>query len=1002
MLSPANSPSTALIPCAFNPLLNSTNANVQARFPSLNPMNRLKQDIHAGSPVLLQTYAGLARLTLAVDSGKITPTYATQSNLKTQNKIMKPEEKARQNIDKLLTAAGWAIQDREQLNLGESRGVAVREFPKTSGIPDYLPVIDRKVAGVIEAKPEGTTLSGVSEQTEKYLTGMPTELPCHQQPLPFGYESTGVETFFRDLRDPDSRSRRVFAFHKPETLAQGVAQQHTLRSNLKELPELDPHGLRDCQIEAVVNLEKSFAENRPRALIQMATGSGKTYTAVSFAYRLIKFAGASRVLFLVDRSNLGRQTLKEFQQFTTPDDGRKFAELYNVQHLTTNRIDTVSKVCITTIQRLFSMLKGESDLDEQIERRSLFDLGLGTQPAAEVEYNPDIPISTFDFIITDECHRSIYNRWRPVLEYFDAFIVGLTATPSKQTLGYFNQNLVTEYSHERAVADGVNVGYDVYRIKTEITEQGGSVDAGFYVDKREKRTRRIRWEQLDEDMEYGATQLDRAVVAPDQIRTVIQTFRDKLFTEIFPGRTDVPKTLIFAKDDSHAEDIVHAVWEVFGRGNDFCKKITYQTTGEKPEILLASFRNSYNPRIAVTVDMVATGTDIKPLECIIFMRNIKSPVYFEQMKGRGTRTISSTDLQAVTPDTDRKTHFVIVDAVGVCENDKTESRPLERKRSVPFDKLLESVAFGSREPDTLETLADRLAQLDRQIGDDAQRQITEASGGASLREIINGLLEAVDPDQHKHTLMSSESSGETPTPELLRERKNQLITDACKPFDNSKLRNTLIEIKTRREQTIDTVSVDKLIDSGYDREAKVNAAQIVTDFKQFIEDNKDELTAVQIIYSKPYGQRYLTHQQVKQLADAIASHPHHLTTERVWQAYEQLEHSQVKGAGTQKLLTDIISLVRFAIGETETLEPYKESVNLRFQNWLTKQERLFSEEQMAWLEMIKDHIATSLDIQTEDFEEIPFKAKGGAIKAHQLFGDTLDTILKVLNEQLAA
>ncbi len=913
---------------------------------------------------------------------------------------MNPEQKARQNIDRMLTAAGWAIQDREEMNLGESRGVAIREFPMVSGTADYLLIIDRKAAGAIEAKPEGTTLSGVSEQTEKYLTGIPTELPYHQNPLPFGYESTGVETFFRNLRDPDSRSRRVFAFHKPETLAQWVTHRDTLRDLLKDLPPLDQHGLRNCQIDAIVNLEKSFAENRPRALIQMATGSGKTYTAVSFAYRLIKFAEANRILFLVDRSNLGRQTLKEFQQYTTPDDGRKFAELYNVQNLTANHIDEVSKVCITTIQRLYSMLNGASDLDEQIERRSMFDMILANQPAADVEYNPDIPISTFDFIITDECHRSIYNRWRPVLEYFDAFIVGLTATPSKQTLGFFNQNLVTEYSHERAVADGVNVGYDVYRIKTEITDQGGGVEAGFYVDKRDRLTRETRWEQLDEDMEYSATQLDRAVVALDQIRTVIQTFRDNLFTEIFPGRTDVPKTLIFAKDDSHAEDIVHTVREQFGLGNDFCKKITYHTTGEKPEDLLASFRNSYNPRIAVTVDMVATGTDIKPLECITFMRNIRSAVYFEQMKGRGTRTISPTDLQAVTPDTNHKTHFVIVDAIGVCENDKTESRPLERKRSVPFDKLLESVALGIRDSDTLTTLAGRLARLDRQIGDNAQRQITEASGGTTLDGMINRLLKAVDPDQDENPLMSTES--ETPTPELLREWREKRITDACKPFDNPELRNTLIDIKRRREQTIDNVSEDSLIESGYDREAKENAERIVTDFKQFIEDNKDELTALQIIYSKPYGQRYLTYRQVKQLADAVKNPPHNLTTVRLWQAYEQLDRSTVKGARPDKLLTDIISLVRFAIGEAETLEPYKDSVDRRFQEWLNKQERLYSEEQMAWLKMIKDHIATSLDIQLEDFEEIPFKVKGGAIKAHQLFGDTLGTILAVMNEQLAA
>ena len=912
---------------------------------------------------------------------------------------MKPEEKARQNIDQLLMTAGWTIQNREDLNLSESQGIAVCEFPVTSGTPDYLLFVDRKAVGAIEAKPEGTTLSGVSEQTEKYLRGIPPTLPCYQNPLPFGYESTGVETFFRDLRDPNSRSRPVSAFHKPETLAQWIKQERTLRENLRTLPVLEDEGLRDCQIEAIANLEQSFAETRPRALIQMATGSGKTYTAVSFIYRLIKFAGAKRVLFLVDRSNLGRQTLKEFQQYTTPDDGRKFTDLYNVQHLTTNRIDGVSKVCITTIQRLYSMLKGDSDFDKENESESLFNLDSENQSAAEVKYNPKIPISTFDFIVTDECHRSIYHRWRPVLEYFDAFIVGLTATPSMQTLGFFNQNVVMEYSHERAVADGVNVGYQVYRIKTKITEKGSEIDAGFYVDKRDKLTRRTRLELLDEEMEYSANQLDRDVVAPDQIRTVIKTFRDKLFTEIFPGRTEVPKTLIFAKDDSHAEDILRIVHDEFGKGNDFCKKITYRTTGDTPENLLASFRNSYNPRIAITVDMVATGTDIKPLECIIFMRNIRSQVYFEQMKGRGTRTISSTDLHAVTPDTHHKTHFVIVDAVGVCENDKTDSRPLERKQSVPFDKLLESVALGNRDPDTLISLAGRFARLDRAIGEDARQQISRVSGGISLQGMIHALLDATDLGIHQQPMTLTESSTEILTSQ---EGSDQLIAEACKPFDNPDLRSTLIELKRQQEQTIDTVSQDRVLSSGFDQDAKTRTEQRVKSFKQFIEENRDELTAIQIIYSKPYGQRHLTYQQIQQLAQAIENTPYHFTKEELWQAYERLDQSKVKGAGPDRILTDIISLVRFAIGETATLEPYKESVDRRFQGWLADQKKEFSQEQLAWLEMIKDHIAASVHIEIDDFEYAPFQAKGGAIKMYQLFGDALDTILETLNERLAA
>ena len=270
-------------------------------------------------------------------------------------------------------------------------------------------------------------------------------------------------------------------------------------------------------------------------------------------------------------------------------------DLYNVQHLTSNVLDPVCRVTISTIQRLYSMLSGQ-DYDPEIDEHSTFnDTPSGDIPK-EISFNPRFPIETFDFIITDECHRSIYNLWRQVLEYFDAFLIGLTATPSKQTLGYFNQNLVMEYSHERAVADGVNVGYDVYRIKTQITENGSTVEAGDYIDKRDKLTRKVRWEMLDDDLVYEGNQLDRDVVAVDQIRTVVRTFRDKLFTEIFPGREEIPKTLIFAKDDSHAEDITHIIREEFGKGNEFCKKITYKTTGEKPEDLITSFRNSFYPR----------------------------------------------------------------------------------------------------------------------------------------------------------------------------------------------------------------------------------------------------------------------------------------------------------------------------------------------------------------------------------------------------------------------
>ena len=908
---------------------------------------------------------------------------------------MKPEAQARQKIDQLLTDAGWQVQDYEQINLSAGLGIAVREYHLNSGFADYLLFINRKAVGIIEAKPVGKTLSGVEIQSDKYSFNLPKTLSCHQKPLPFIYESTGGETYFRDSRDPDYRSRSVFAFHKPETLQEWLGQPDTLRSRLQQLPIIDTEDLRDCQKEALAGLFNSLKENRPRALIQMATGVGKTYTAVSFIYWLIKIAGAKRVLFLVDRKNLGEQTEKEFQQYVTPDDGRKFTELYNVQLLNSNTIAPVNKVCITTIQRLYSMLRGEAEFEAENEETSQFNDNEENQNPKDVVYNSKIPLEMFDFIITDECHRSIYHLWRQVLEYFDGFIIGLTATPSIQTFGFFNQNLVMEYPHERAVADGVNVGYEVYRIKTQITEQGSTIQAGFYIDKRNRQTRAVKWQQLDEDVSYAGKELDRSVVAVDQIRTVIRTFKERLFTEIFPNRTDIPKTLIFAKDDSHAEDIVRILREEFGKGNQFCKKITYRTTGEKTEDLIASFRNSYDPRIAVTVDMISTGTDIKPLECLIFMRDVKSRIYFEQMKGRGTRTINPTDFQGVTPDAEVKEQFIIIDAVGVCESDKTDSRPLERKRSVPFHQLLQNVATDVRDEDTLMSLAGRLAKLEKKLNDDERSELKNIAGGKSIQQITRDLLEAVNPDQQIEQAVKQFQT-QTPTEAQQQQATEVLINQACQPFDNPQFRNLLREIKTKNEQIIDTVSQDVVLFAGFDTAARDKAKATVQSFREFVEANKDEITALQILYNQPYGQRRLTYEQIKQLANALERPPRSLTPEKLWQAYSQLEADKVRGAGVQKLLTDIISLVRFAMGETKTLEPFAVTVEEKFQQWLRGKK--FSSEQVCWLEKIKEHIITSVRIDVEDLQEMPQEAFQGV----QLFGNDLMNILNELNEVLAA
>lgn len=921
-----------------------------------------------------------------------------------------PEQKARINIDKQLNKCGWDVQDFQSINIHAATGVAVREFPLNTGCADYLLYADGKAIGVIEAKPEGHTLTGVETQSLKYTEGLPAGIPHYRLPLPFAYESTGLITHFTNWLDPDARSREVFTFNRAEELIRFVKLDEQLRASLRNMPPLDTTGLWSVQADTVRNLEQSLAENRPRALIQMATGSGKTYTACTICYRLIKFAKAKRILFIVDRNNLGRQTLNEFQQYKSPYTNYKFTEEFNVQHLRKNTIDKASKVVITTIQRLYSILKGEPEYNEENEENSLFESEspLISEPLPVV-YNPTITIESFDFIIVDECHRSIYNIWRQVLDYFDAIIIGLTATPTAQTIGYFNGNVVQNYSHEKAVADGINVGYEVYRIQTQVSEGGASLvkEPGRFIPHRDRRTHKKRLAELDDDLTYTANQLDRDVVNMSQIRLVIKTFKERLFTDIFPGRTEVPKTLVFAKIDLHADDIVKVIREEFGKGNDFCQKITSKTTGKKPEDLLKEFRNSYNPRIAVTVDMIATGTDVKPLECLLFMRNIRSASYFEQMKGRGTRVIGTDDLQAVTPDTKHKTHFVIVDAVGVCENDKTISKPLERKPSISLEKLLQMVAQGMVHPDIVSTLAARLAKLNQEISPDQAEQIAEAAEGKPITKLTADLLSSISPDINTQKAMDKYGipDDKEPTEEQLNEVEQESMTEALRPFHNPRLRETIIKIKSSLEQVIDEINQDTLIAAGFDAAAKEKAQSIIEKFNRFLEERKDEIEVIKILYSKPYraGLRF---SHLKELAKAIEQHLNiHKPEQNLWKAYEITAPDKVKQKGGGKALTDLITIVRHAVNSEEPLVPFALTIDERYQQWLAEKESegmIFTPEQRKWLDAIKDHIANSLAIDQDDFDEVPFNLMGGLGKVYQLFGEQLNVVLSELNRRLVA
>lgn len=912
---------------------------------------------------------------------------------------MTPEAKAREQIDKKLQESGWVIQDIKTLNLTVALGVAVREFLTSTGPVDYALFVDGMPVGVAEAKKDekGEVLTDVEGQSGRYANSR-FKWVNQEYRVRFAYEATGKLVRFTDYADIKCRSREIFSFHRPETLKRWLNESDTVRNNLKQLPPLDETGFRKCQIKAIRGLDDSFANNRPHALVQMATGAGKTFTAITAAYRLLKYGRMNRILFLVDTRSLGEQAEREFLAYKPNDDPRNFSELYNVHRLKSSYISSDAQICISTIQRMYSILKGE-ELDEKAEETPFAEYVTAESKAPkEVVYNAKIPPEFFDCIIVDECHRSIYNVWSQVLSYFDAFIIGLTATPDARTIGYFNQNFVSEYTREQAVLDGVNVGEDIYLIETSVTKNGAFIMKQM-IEHRDRLTREKRWAQMDEDVFYTQSQLDKNIVNPSQIRAVIRTFKEKLYTELFPHRKEVPKTLIFAKTDSHADDIVQIVREEFGEGNDFCQKITYSV--QNAEAVLSSFRNDYYPRIAVTVDMIATGTDVKPIECLLFMRDVRSRNYFEQMKGRGTRVLSKDDLQKVTPSaTENKDHFVIVDAVGVTESKKTETRTLERKPTVSMKELMMNIALGARDEDTLTSLANRVIRLSCKMERSEHKQFRETVG-KSAEQVAEGLLNAFDEDII-HAKACTENGTVSPTPEQNAKAQKALIKQAVEPFQKPEVRDFIENVRRNHDQIIDSVNLDKVLFAGYSANREENADRVISTFKDFIEENKDEILALRIIYNEQYKNRPMVLKSLTELYQKLCAKG--VTVERLWDCYAIKQPDKVK-KGTLAQITDLISLIRFQLGYADTLSPFADRVNYNFKQWTFRRNTgavHFTAEQMEWLRLIKEHIITSLSILPEDLEYTPFDSKGGLGGFYQVFGEKYQEILDEMNEELVA
>jgi len=915
------------------------------------------------------------------------------------------EAQARIKIDADLRLAGWVIQDRAEMNLSAASGIAVREVPMGDGRVDYLLYLNQRIVGVIEAKPAGTTLAEVHLQAMRYASsltaGQKLNAVLVKGVLPFVYEASSTELYFSNHFDPEPISRRLFNFQRPETLAAIIRAEDPntgkggWRTQILTMPGTDSYDLRPASERAIHNIEHWLqSDGRRRALVQMATGAGKTRMAVTEIYRLLKFGGFKRVLFLVDRNNLGEQTVREFQNWDTPDDGRKFSAIYLVEQLSARGAADSSKVVVSTIQRVWAGLKGEAlpegwspDIDDP-----------NVSGEVEAVYSEQLPPEAFDLIIVDECHRSIYGQWRKVLEYFDAQIVGLTATPTKQTLAFFQQNLVSEYTFQQSVADEVNVGFDIYRIKTQIGEEGGLIEAGSVIPAIDKRTREQKELEVEEDYDWKPTDQGIAVESPNHIRLVLETFRDRLFTEIFPELNDqgekrkvVPKTLIFAKSDAHAETIVRIVREVFNKGDGFAAKITY--TAQDPADLINRLRTSPELRIAVTVDMVATGTDVKPLECVLFMRDVRSGTYFEQMKGRGARSITDSDFQAVTEQGVHKERFVIVDAIGVTEHDFVDVTVTERVKTASLDSLLKKAAALELTQDEAATLGSRLSKLGLRMTASERAEI-EQLAGVTIEEMSQQLVRSVNAEALAEAIKNAPEG----TPEDVAVHQF-LQTLAGKLATSQELRERLVTMHQSKYIIRDEVTPDALLFAGGVPNLEL-AERLVQDWKAYLEDNKGEITALQLLHSRPQNSG-VTRRELEDLIATIRKPHQDWTPAVIWKSYELLEKTN---RSIKNKTVDLVSLVRYTLGIMPELIPFAEVVEERYQGWLLTQEQRgarFTQEQLRWLDAIKDYICTGVTFETPALDAVPFIEWGGSDGIERDFDDPVG-IITDLNQALSA
>ena len=865
---------------------------------------------------------------------------------------MTPEEKARIKIDQWFADAGWEVINRDEYE-PTSTAVAIREgLLKDNLEADYFLFISGKAVGVLEAKREETDAfsSIVCEQAALYAKSVPNIYQTYQRPLPFIFTSNGKELYFCDFREQDHYFKQIMTIPTPHELVKKLG----INDYFAGLPTLRKKGLRDCQYEAITELEKSFRSGQKRALMVLATGAGKTYTACLAAYRMLSYTPMRRVLFLVDRNNLGKQAEGEFGTFRLTENGEAFNTIFTVNRLRSSSIPSDSNVIISTIQRLFSFLKGDTIEDNEDDDEN--------EPTEEVTLppNPNLPHDYFDMIIIDECHRSIYGNWRKVLEYFDtARLVGLTATPIPETMAFFNNNRIVNYTLEKSIVDGVNVDCRVYRIKTQVTETGGAILEGEKFKEETRYTGEVKTVSSKETKTYTNKELNRSIINPAQIKLILTTYRDVVYTELFndpqrePNMDYLPKTLIFALNEAHATNIVQIAKEVFGRTDDrFVQKITY-SAGDSNE-LIRQFRNDKDFRIAVTCTLVATGTDVKPLEVVMFMRDVESLPLYIQMKGRGVRAIGDEQLRNVTPNAFSKDCFYLVDAVGVTEHEKTIPTASDEPTTkiITLKELLERISHGYIPDEYLKRLAATLARIYNKA-DDSQRKEFARLSHDDMKELSARIY-----DELEKCILPPFITADEPN----LERKG-LVSPLANHAD---ARRYLLILAAGFVNTL-MPGEDTLVSKGFSIEEAKNTTEA---FEEFCRENADEIEALRIIYNNE-GEP-ITYSMLKELEHKLKMANNHFAPKQIWNSYAVLSPGKVKRSTTKEesdALTNIIQLVRFAFRQIERLDSVVTTSKQYFNLWLGQNQREITDKQREVISRIVDYIASNGACTVRDIRE---------------------------------